>query len=200
MRKFNYSKNSQLFHIVNVSIGDFSFQQEWEISEEVKETSEGTKVIECSTELEVAINGLNDPDSTEGKALSKALDSAFSKTSNDGNYEYIGSADSRSKVLTQLNKVLDVDDNCSYVIVRNEDTGAFTLYMTYVNLDDYIYLWDFYSQRVSPVYKTEYTLVDGEYYPTSTVKGSCTLCTYGSKLSDLQFQRSLDFTTFRLDE
>lgn len=174
---WQYSGNVNTLDNINVNINAFTF--DWVDSDVLDE-----KTYEYSSEFPDALNGLNDSDSVEGQALKKAIESKRSGA------DWVGNMDNKSTVITNLDKVLDVTDDCKYIIKIKSD-GSYELYVTYESLNQSLYT------RFGPVYKTVYQKDEnGVYKAVQSYKGTATITYYDTWSG--QWQRSFNTDDFRV--
>lgn len=129
-----------------------------------------------------ALNGLNDSESEEGQALAKAIAENSSRT-------WLGNNDADTIVASNLDKVLNVSDDCTYLITINSD-GSYCLYVTYDDLSQYCdssgnirsqYIYTGRNAAKVKTYKTLYTKDSaGKYVAAQSWVGTCTLSYYDS--------------------
>lgn len=177
---WEFSGNTNTFNNVNIKINSFVFN-DWVDSDVLDE-----KTYEYSAGFPEALNGLNDPTSEKGQALSKAI------TAKRSGADWVGNMDNKSTVITNLDKVLDVTDDCSYIIKIKSD-GSYELYVTYEDLDS-LSLYESFG----PVYKTVYKKDENGIYKTvQSYVGTATITYYDTR--SWQWQRSFntdDFTIY----
>lgn len=159
--------------IIGLRINDFNFG--WTGSDTLDEMT-----YEYSCKFSDALNGLDDPESVEGQALAKAIEENLNRT-------WLGNNDTNTVVASNLNMVLDVSDNCTYLITINSD-GSYCLYVTYDDLSQYCdsngnikaqYVYTGRNAAKVKTYKTLYTKDStGKYVATQSWVGTCTLSYY----------------------
>lgn len=165
--------------VTTVNIRGFSFSFSWDGSDSLDADTYG-----YAEGFPEALNGLDDPTSERGKALSDAI--AAKKSS-----DWLGNMDSISNVSGNLGKVLDVKEGCSYIIKIKSD-GSYELYVTYEDLS----AKSVYA-RFGPVYKTVYRKnSDGKYAAVQSCKGTATVTYYDTR--HMQWQRSFNTDDFQV--
>ncbi len=165
---WEFSGGNETVNAVTINIKGFNF---WIDSNVLDEDT-----YQYSEDFTDALNGLDDPNSVQGQALADAIE----ERKNTGgilfyNDDEVGNMDANSGISENLKKVLNVKDDCSYIIKFNSD-GSYELYVTYVDLSS-----KSYSSTIEPVYKTVYKKNDnGEYKAVQSYKGTSTVVRYSS--------------------
>lgn len=179
---WTFSGNSATINSIAVNIGkQWSFN--WTDSDVLDD-----ETYEYSAEFPDALNGLEDPDSETGQALAAAL--AARKST-----DWVGNIDEISSVNKNLAKVLNVSDDCTYIIKIKAD-GSYELYVTYVTLPTGSSLRRKIGQRFGTVYKTVYQQdASGKYKAVQSYKGTATYTYYDS--ANNQYQASFNTDDFQ---
>ncbi len=165
---WEFSGGNETVNAVTINIKGFNF---WIDSNVLDEDT-----YQYSEDFTDALNGLDDPNSVQGQALADAIE----ERKNTGgilfyNDDEVGNMDANSGISENLKKVLNVKDDCSYIIKFNSD-GSYELYVTYVDLSS-----KSYNSTIEPVYKTVYKKNDnGEYKAVQSYKGTSTVVRYSS--------------------
>ena len=179
---WQYSGDSETVNQFNVNIKEFTFS--WTDSDVLDD-----ETYEYASEFPDALNGLEDEDSVEGQALAAAIDAKRSGT------DWVGNIDKRDGVAENLNKVLNVSDDCIYIIKIKSD-GSFELYVTYETLPSGNSLKRKIGQSFGPVYKTVYQKdSNGIYKATQSYKGTATYTYYDN--AGRQTQASFNTDDFK---
>lgn len=161
---WQYSGDNETVNQFDVNIKEFTFS--WTDSDVLDD-----QTYEYASEFPDALNGLNDEDSEEGQALSAAIEAKRSGT------DWLGNIDSRDGVASNLKKVLNVSDDCTFIIKVKSD-GSYELYVTYETLPNPM-SWNYVGKRFGTIYKTVYQKdSNGVYKATQSYKGTATYTFY----------------------
>ncbi len=174
---WQFSGDNEIANKFDVNIKEFSFG--WTDSDVLDDTT-----YEYASEFPDALNGLNDPDSVEGQALADAIEAKRSGT------DWLGNMDTIVNVKDNLAKVLNVTDDCLYIIKIKTD-GSYELYVTYEDISNSSIYTSF-----GPVYKTVYEKnSEGVYKATQSYKGTATVTYYDN--AGGQKQKSFNTDDFK---